>query len=66
MPIGRTVGGFRLCTGDVFTRVILIRRMKSLCFTLQEMTELLRIIESPGGARSCDLAARGTSTGPSP
>jgi MerR family copper efflux transcriptional regulator len=47
-PTGRTVGGFRLYTQDDLARLLLIRRMKPLGFTLEEMTELLRIIETLG------------------
>ncbi|QNE47619.1 MerR family transcriptional regulator [Glaciihabitans sp. INWT7] len=51
-PTGRTVGGFRLYTHDDFGRLMLIRRMKPLGFTLEEMTELLRIIDSFGSDRA--------------
>ena len=43
-PSGRTEGGFRLYTESDFSRLILIRRMKPLGFSLEEMGELLRII----------------------
>jgi len=42
---GRTEGGFRLYTEDDYKRLILIRRMKPLGFSLEEMTELLRVID---------------------
>jgi MerR family copper efflux transcriptional regulator len=45
-PTGRSEGGFRLYTEQDFTRLMLIRRMKPLGFTLDEMTELLRIIDT--------------------
>ncbi|HEY5319467.1 MAG TPA: MerR family transcriptional regulator [Galbitalea sp.] len=45
-PSGRTEGGFRLYTPEDFTRLMLIRRMKPLGFSLEEMTELLRIIDT--------------------
>lgn len=51
-PTGRTVGGFRLYTHDDFSRLMLIRRMKPLGFSLEEMTELLRIIDSFGSDRA--------------
>ena len=57
-PTGRTVGGFRLYTQDDLARLMLIRRMKPLGFTLEEMTELLRIIETLGGAGTVDPAVR--------
>lgn len=41
---GRTHGGFRLYTQDDLSRLNLIRRMKPLGFTLDEMIELLRVI----------------------
>jgi DNA-binding transcriptional MerR regulator len=43
-PSGRTEGGFRLYTEGDFSRLMLIRRMKPLGFSLEEMGELLRII----------------------
>lgn len=57
-PTGRTVGGFRLYTQDDLARLMLIRRMKPLGFTLEEMTELLRIIETLGGTESDDPEVR--------
>lgn len=57
-PTGRTEGGFRLYAHDDFARLMLIRRMKPLGFTLEEMTKLLGIIETLGGAGSVDTAVR--------
>lgn len=51
-PSARTEGGFRLYTHDDCARLMLIRRMKPLGFTLEEMTELLRIIDTLGAAGS--------------
>jgi len=45
-PTGRTDGGFRLYTADDLRRLMLIRRMKPLGFSLDEMVELLRIIDA--------------------
>ncbi|WP_067949747.1 MerR family transcriptional regulator [Agromyces sp. NDB4Y10] len=45
-PSGRTDGGFRLYTEPDLERLLLIRRMKPLGFTLDDMAELLRIIEA--------------------
>lgn len=45
-PSGRSEGGFRLYTQGDLERLVLIRRMKPLAFSLEEMTELLRVIES--------------------
>jgi MerR family copper efflux transcriptional regulator len=57
-PTGRTLGGFRLYTQDDLARLMLIRRMKPLGFTLEEMTDLLRIIDTLGGAGTVDPALR--------
>lgn len=45
-PSGRTEGGFRLYTERDFSRLMLIRRMKPLGFALDEMSELLRVIDT--------------------
>ena len=45
-PTGRTDGGFRLYTHQDFSRLMLIRRMKPLGFPLEEMTDLLRVIDT--------------------
>ncbi|TFB93504.1 MerR family transcriptional regulator [Cryobacterium luteum] len=42
----RTEGGFRLYSPDDFARLMLIRRMKPLGFTLDEMTALLAVIDT--------------------
>lgn len=42
---GRTEGGFRLYTDRDLSRLLLIRRMKPLRFSLEEMIELLRVID---------------------
>ncbi|MEO7015123.1 MAG: MerR family transcriptional regulator [Leifsonia sp.] len=52
---GRTEGGFRVYTESDYDRLMLIRRMKPLGFTLEEMAELLRIVDSapaPGAAEN--------------
>ncbi|PPG18274.1 MerR family transcriptional regulator [Rathayibacter sp. AY1E8] len=43
---GRTEGGFRLYTSTDYDRLILIRRMKPLGFSLEEMAALLRVIDT--------------------
>ena len=43
-PTGRTEGGFRLYTEADFQRLMVIRRMKPLGFSLDEMAELLRVV----------------------
>ena len=57
---GRTEGGFRLYTQEDLSRLLLIRRMKPLGFSLEEMIELLRIIDTlaSGGPRSDNPAMR--------
>lgn len=45
-PSGRTEGGFRLYTERDFARLLVIRRMKPLGFTLEAMAELLRVVEA--------------------
>ena len=43
MPVGRTVGGFRLYAEDAIDRLLLIKKMKPLGFTLEEMRSLLAL-----------------------
>lgn len=45
-PSGRTEGGFRLYTERDFVRLLVIRRMKPLGFTLEAMAELLRVVDA--------------------
>ncbi|OUE24138.1 MerR family transcriptional regulator [Clavibacter michiganensis] len=42
---GRTEGGFRLYTQEDLDTLMLIRRMKPLGFSLEEMQDLLRVVE---------------------
>jgi MerR family copper efflux transcriptional regulator len=44
-PSGRSSGGFRLYTDDDIERLKLIKQMKPLDFTLEEMAELLRTLD---------------------
>jgi DNA-binding transcriptional MerR regulator len=44
-PSGRTEGGFRLYSQADMERLLLIRRMKPLGFTLEEMSSLLEIVD---------------------
>ncbi|MFI8594030.1 MerR family transcriptional regulator [Microbacterium sp. NPDC078428] len=44
-PSGRTDGGFRLYTADDEARVMLIRRMKPLGYSLEQMRELLDLMD---------------------
>lgn len=41
IPAGRTPGGFRLYTNDAVDRLLLIKQMKPLGFTLDEMRLLI-------------------------
>ncbi|RSZ64216.1 MerR family transcriptional regulator [Corynebacterium hylobatis] len=52
-PSGYTPGGFRLYSGDDIERIMLIRRMKPLEFTLEEMRGFLDAVDHPDtpGAR---------------
>ncbi|SDQ94072.1 MerR family transcriptional regulator [Microbacterium sp. cf332] len=58
-PSARTEGGFRLYTEGDVSRILLIRRMKPLGYSLDEMRDLLDVVDaltaSPGDA---DLRAR--------
>ncbi|HSP74899.1 MAG TPA: MerR family DNA-binding transcriptional regulator [Cryobacterium sp.] len=49
---GRTEGGFRLYTQEDLSRLILIRRRKPLGFSLEEMIELLKVIDTLQGGGS--------------
>ncbi|WP_241038063.1 MerR family transcriptional regulator [Blastococcus litoris] len=44
-PTGRTAGGFRLYGEDAIGRLEVIKRMKPLGFTLEEMRELLTLLD---------------------
>ncbi len=58
-PSGRSEGGFRLYTEEDLDKLVVIRRMKPLGFTLEEMVGVMRHIEllrrlqarAPGSAR---------------
>jgi DNA-binding transcriptional MerR regulator len=43
-PTGRTAGGFRLYSEDAVARLEVIKRMKPLGFSLEEMRELLTLL----------------------
>ena len=45
VPSGHTAGGFRLYTDDDVERLLLVRRMKPLGFTLEEMKQLLASLD---------------------
>lgn len=61
VPSGRTAGGFRVYTAGDLERLLVIRRMKPLGFTLEEMAGLLRVVDgltAGDPAEAADLAAR--------
>jgi DNA-binding transcriptional MerR regulator len=49
-PAGRTDGGFRLYTENEVDRLLLIKQMKPLGFTVQQMAELLVAHDALGDA----------------
>ena len=55
-PSGRSPGGFRLYTSADVERLLLVKRMKPLDFSLEEMADLLgildRLTEAPRGRRA--------------
>lgn len=57
-PSGRTEGGFRLYTEDDVERILVVRRMKPLGYTLEEMSVVMRDIEALGaGVAGAERAA---------
>ena len=61
-PSGRTEGGFRLYTERDLERLLVIRRMKPLGFSLTEMRDLLEITDAleagPDGSTKPQLLER--------
>lgn len=60
-PSARTVGGFRLYTDADIERLELVKRMKPLDFTLEEMRDLLATVDqldAPGTSASDRAALR--------
>lgn len=60
-PSGRSDGGFRLYTEEDLERLLVIRRMKPLGFTLEEMHEVMGVVDwrrSPRAARAAPLDGR--------
>lgn len=56
-PTGRTEGGFRLYTESDFERLMLIRRMKPLGYSLEEMRDLLHVVDRLDGHDHVDRDA---------
>jgi DNA-binding transcriptional MerR regulator len=50
-PTGRSDGGFRLYTEEDLDKLLFIRRMKPLGFTLEEMVEVMRHIAALRGTK---------------
>jgi DNA-binding transcriptional MerR regulator len=61
-PSGRSEGGFRLYTEDDVAKILVIRRMKPLGFSLEEMSAAMRDIEAldqaPTGAGAASARER--------
>jgi DNA-binding transcriptional MerR regulator len=60
-PSGRSEGGFRLYTAEDVDKLLVIRRMKPLGFTLEEMVEVMGHIETlrnPAGVGGSPTAGR--------
>lgn len=61
-PSARSQGGFRLYTEEDVARLCVIKRMKPLDLTLEQMRDLLGILDelgtSPPAARRSDLTER--------
>jgi MerR family copper efflux transcriptional regulator len=56
-PSGRTDGGFRLYRDADLTRLLIIRRMKPLGFSLEQMAELLAVVDALDSADRADERA---------
>ncbi|WP_295837246.1 MerR family transcriptional regulator [uncultured Microbacterium sp.] len=58
-PSARSEGGFRLYTADDESRLLLIRRMKPLGYSLEQMAELLSVVDGlDADPAAAALAAR--------
>ena len=60
LPASRTEGGFRVYTEHDVQRLLHIRQMKPLGFTLEEMAELLELLgaEEPAAGRLAEYLER--------
>ena len=56
-PSGRSDGGFRLYTEEDLERFLVIRRMKPLGFSLEEMRQVLEVVDALPGATGPDREA---------
>ncbi|MFB9315308.1 MerR family transcriptional regulator [Nocardioides plantarum] len=57
-PSGRSEGGFRLYTEDDVERILVIRRMKPLGFSIDEMKAVMADVETLGAADVTPAVAR--------
>jgi DNA-binding transcriptional MerR regulator len=61
VPSSRSKGGFRLYTSDQEHRLLVIKQMKPLGFSLEQMRELLDTLDeaaaAPAGSREADRIA---------
>lgn len=60
VPSGRTDGGFRLYTEADAARIMLVRRMKPLGYSLEQMRDLLRVLDAADAADADDSTAAQT------
>ncbi|MFV8053140.1 MerR family transcriptional regulator [Mycobacterium sp. 48b] len=60
-PSARSAGGFRLYTADDVNRLLAIRRMKPLGFSLEEMRQLLDALDTLNST-AADTARRAAAT----
>lgn len=58
IPSARTDGGFRLYTERDVARLLIVRRMKPLGYTLEEMSALLRVVDDLERDDSPELRSR--------
>ena len=57
-PSGRSEGGFRLYAEDDVRRLLVIRRMKPLGFSLEQMRQVLEIVDALTSGASGDRRER--------
>jgi MerR family copper efflux transcriptional regulator len=58
VPSGRSEGGYRLYTDEDCDRLMLIRRMKPLGYSLEQMGDLLRALDSANSGATVSTNAR--------
>lgn len=65
-PTARTDGGFRVYSEADAARLTLIKQMKPLGFSLEEMAEILSLLGAGAVAERAGAASGASATGPSP